>query len=73
MLPIVEYSHLGLTPELNREWAVLDTFDMYSPAHDHPQSKATVRRWFREAGFIDVNVADGPNGVVGHGHRPESR
>ena len=67
--PIVEYSHLGLTLEQNRQWAVLDTFDMYSPAHDHPQSAATLRHWFESAGFLEVHVFDGPNGVVGRGRR----
>lgn len=42
LLPIVEYSHLGLSPDLNVQWAILDTFDMYSPAHDHPRSLKTV-------------------------------
>ncbi len=67
LVPIVEYSHLGLSPALNRQWAVLDTFDMYSPAHDHPQSIATVRRWFESAGFSEIDVRYGPNGVVGRG------
>ena len=67
--PIVEYSHLGLTAEQNVQWAILDTFDMYSPAHDHPQSRATLRGWFEEAGLIDIQVFDGPNGVVGRGKR----
>jgi ubiquinone/menaquinone biosynthesis C-methylase UbiE len=31
-----------------REWVVLDTFDMYSPEHDHPQKIETVKRWFVE-------------------------
>ena len=70
LLPITEYSHLGLTPEVNREWAVLDTFDMYSPAHDHPQTLDTLARWFGEAGFVDVHVARGPNGIIGRGRRP---
>jgi SAM-dependent methyltransferase len=69
LVPIVEYSHLGLPAQLNREWAVLDTFDMYSPAHDHPQSLRTVRHWFERAGFVDVVVEHGPNGVVGKGKR----
>ena len=68
--PICEYSYLGLPPEINRDWAILDTFDMYSPAHDHPQSIASVTRWFVEAGFQDIKVAVGPNGVVGKGQRP---
>ncbi len=67
LVPIVEYSHLGLEPELNKQWAILDTFDMYSPAHDHPQSLATVRNWFESAGFEEIEVRYGPNGVVGRG------
>ena len=70
LLPIVEYSHLGLPAALNREWAILDTFDMYSPAHDHPQTGSTVQRWFSEAGFEQVSVTDGPNGIVGKGRLP---
>ena len=70
--PIVEYSHLGLTPEQNREWAVLDTFDMYAPAYDNPQSVATVRGWFEAAGLVDVEAFNGYTGVVGRGRRPLS-
>lgn len=72
LLPIVQYDHLGLSPALNRDWAVLDTFDMYAPAHDHPQTIDTVRQWYRDAGFVDVTVAYGPNGVIGRGRRPTS-
>ena len=70
LLPIVQYDHLGLPEALNREWAILDTFDMYAPAHDHPQRLQTIRRWYQEAGFVDVNVAYGPNGVIARGSRP---
>lgn len=70
LVPIVEYGHLGLPPELNLQWAILDTFDMYSPAHDHPQSLTDVRLWFESAGFIEIDVRYGPNGVVGTGRKP---
>ena len=70
LLPITEYSYLGLPCELNRQWAILDTFDMYSPAHDYPQRLPTVKRWFKEAGFIEISVKYGPNGVIGKGRRP---
>lgn len=73
LVPILEYSHLGLPSELNREWAILDTFDMYSPAHDHPRTVATVQKWFKQAGFEQVNVRPGPNGVVGGGVRPKQQ
>jgi Methylase involved in ubiquinone/menaquinone biosynthesis len=43
-----------------REWAVLDTFDMFSPEYDNPQRIGTVREMFERngadvtfAGFID--------------------
>jgi len=68
--PIVEYSYLGLDDKTNKQWAILDTFDMYSPAHDHPQSEHTVMKWFKEIGFEQVHVGRGPNGVVGRGVRP---
>ena len=73
LVPIVQYNHLGLSSDLNREWAVLDTFDMYAPAHDHPQTRSTIRKWYEDAGFVDVQVDYGPNGVVGRGRRGESR
>jgi len=69
LLPIAEYSHLGLTQELNEEWSVLDTFDMLSPAHDHPQTLRTVQRWFADEGLTDVVVERGPNGIIGRGIR----
>lgn len=70
LVPIVEYSHLGLPPSLNVQWAILDTFDMYSPAHDHPASQATIGEWFAQAGFENIRVRPGPNGLVGSGLRP---
>jgi 2-polyprenyl-3-methyl-5-hydroxy-6-metoxy-1,4-benzoquinol methylase len=70
LFPILEYSHLGLPLELNRAWAVLDTFDMYSPAHDHPQTLAEMRRWCEECGLEDIQVEYGPNGVIARARVP---
>ena len=70
LMPIAEHSQLGLPVELREPWSILDTFDMYSPAYDHPQTLATVKRWFAEAAFVDVSVRYGPNGIVGKGRRP---
>lgn len=57
LVPVANYE--GIHP-LNdaqiREWAVLDTFDMLSPAHDHPQSPATLRRWIADAALSDGEV-----------------
>ena len=46
------------------EWIVLDTFDMYSPEHDHPQTLKEVRSWFDDEEFKNVEVWYGDNGVV---------
>lgn len=67
LLPITEYSHLGLPYELNKQWAILDTFDMYSPTYDRPQTVKEVWRWFEEAGFRGIEVRYGSNGIVGRG------
>ncbi len=57
IVPIANYSgQYPLAQSQLREWAVLDTFDMLAPAYDKPQSSATLRRWFDEAGFTGVEV-----------------
>ena len=59
---------------MNEEWSVLDTFDYYSPAHDHPQRISTVKRWFKQCGlnmsFIGHVPAENKSGFVARGFRP---
>ena len=64
LLPVVEFSNLGLARDINREWAILDTFDMYSPKYDKPASKSSVETWLLNCGFTDVSVNYGANGIV---------
>lgn len=40
----------SLTKAEIREWAILDTFDQYSPEHDHPQRIADVSAMFERHG-----------------------
>ena len=69
-LPVANYDGvLPLTPRQLKEWAVLDTFDMLAPAHDHPQTVATLRQWFEQARLADVEVFR-QGLVVGRGRRP---
>jgi ubiquinone/menaquinone biosynthesis C-methylase UbiE len=63
--PIVEYSDLGLDKKLNEEWAILDTFDMYSPQYDQPRTISEVNQWFTKLGFKNIKVTYGPNGIIG--------
>ena len=52
-LPLVDLATLpsaGLTAPQYREWVVLDTFDMFSPEHDHPQRISDVVSMFNHCG-----------------------
>lgn len=63
-LPLADLRYMspqGFTPEQMREWAVLDTFDMFSPEYDKPQRIASVSEIFRRrnafvtfAGYVQV-------------------
>lgn len=68
--PIPDYSNLGLSYELNKKWSILDTFDIYSPKYDSPQTIRSVKQWFEEVGFESVEVRYGINGIVAKGKRP---
>lgn len=37
-----------------KEWAILDTFDMFSPAYDQPRKISTVKEWFEEFGMEKI-------------------
>ncbi|QWD00760.1 methyltransferase domain-containing protein [Polynucleobacter paneuropaeus] len=57
IVPIADYTgRFPLSEEQLKEWALLDTFDMLAPAYDNPQTEKTVRRWFEQAGMIEVTV-----------------
>jgi hypothetical protein len=70
LVPVVNYR--GVFPLTDREieeWAVLDTFDMLAPAHDHPQTAKTLREWFDRAGLEDVYIGR-PGHLVGYARKP---
>jgi SAM-dependent methyltransferase len=60
----------ALPDELSREWAVLDCFDMLSPAYDNPQTIETLRSWFAETSCRDVEVKYGYNGIEARASKP---
>jgi SAM-dependent methyltransferase len=52
-LPVVDLKGIpssSLNAEQFREWVVLDTFDMFSPIHDHPQRVKKVAQMFQRHG-----------------------
>ncbi len=71
MLLVADYRGVfDLEDSVLREWAVLDTFDMLSPAYDYPGSVESLTAWFNEAEMKDVDVHVGYNGIEGRGVRP---
>jgi SAM-dependent methyltransferase len=67
-LVIADYRGMfDLSEEMLKEWAILDTFDMLSPAYDFPQTIETFRGWFEQAGLKDIEVHYGYNGIEGRG------
>jgi ubiquinone/menaquinone biosynthesis C-methylase UbiE len=45
-----------LSREALREWVILDTFDMFSPAYDNPQRISKVKKWMQDCG-VDITFA----------------
>ena len=57
LVPVANYE--GIHPLDERqlyEWSVLDTFDMFAPAHDHPADAPTLQHWFEEDGLARIEV-----------------
>ncbi|EKD99911.1 MAG: 2-polyprenyl-3-methyl-5-hydroxy-6-metoxy-1,4-benzoquinol methylase [uncultured bacterium] len=66
-LGVPDYSRRGLGGNILKEWAYLDAFDMWSPAHTHPQTLSKVRKWFENSGLGSSEVKYGYNGIEGRG------
>ena len=76
MLLVADYRGVYALPEgALIEWAVLDTFDMLSPAYDQPQTLGDVREWVRVTRLSDVTIACGYGKIDARGVRqgPRSR
>jgi uncharacterized protein YbaR (Trm112 family) len=67
-LPVVGRISQALLPTNTHpdwRWRWLDTFDWYTPRYQWKHRYPEVLRWFREAGFSDLYVADEPICVRG--------
>jgi len=70
LIPVVNYEGVyPLNDAQQREWALLDTFDMWAPAYDQPQTMATLSAWFRAGNFEEVEVFHA-GFFVGRGRKP---
>jgi SAM-dependent methyltransferase len=54
-IPIANYAQeSGLTAKQRYDWAVLDTFDMLSPAFDQPQTQAEAEKALTSGGAAEI-------------------
>lgn len=66
MLLIVDYrGRFDLSEEMLKEWSILDTFDMLSPAYDQRQTLQTFQEWFDTSPLKEIDVHYGYNGIEG--------
>ena len=63
-LLVADYSFLGLSGAMLKEWAYLDTFDMLAPRYDRPATLRTVKQWAAEARLQEIRAEYTPHGVV---------
>jgi len=57
VIPVANYyGILPLNKQQQLEWSLLDTFDWFSPEHDHPQTSKIARLWMEKAKLNDIEV-----------------
>ena len=70
LVPIADYRGIfPLTETQQREWTIMDTFDMLAPRYDNPQTASTARRWMDDAGMTNVEVFHAAH-LVARGWKP---
>jgi len=71
VLLIADYrDKYDLEEEILKEWAILDIFDMLSPAYDSPQTMDTMKQWFEENKLNNIDICYGYNGIEGRAEKP---
>lgn len=70
LVPVANYEgRYPLSAAQLQEWAILDTFDWFSPRYDFPQTAATLKRWLETTGLEDVEVGLRGGSLTGWGRR----
>jgi ubiquinone/menaquinone biosynthesis C-methylase UbiE/uncharacterized protein YbaR (Trm112 family) len=70
-LMVADYSEMlpDADEKTLKEWALLDSFDMLSPAYDYPQTLKQFKRWHKEENLVEIEVQYGYNGIEGRGKK----
>lgn len=70
-LMVADYSELlpDADEKTLKDWAILDSFDMLSPAFDFPQTLKSFKNWHVEEDLMEIDVHYGYNGVEGRARK----
>ena len=70
LVPVANYHGIyPLSEQQLREWALLDTFDMFAPKFDNPQTAAAVQKLLDQSGLREIQVLKAGH-LVGRGRKP---
>lgn len=57
LIPVANYKNIyPLNEQQLIDWAILDTYDMFSPQYDNPQNEKTIRKWMKEMNFDKIET-----------------
>ena len=71
LLPIANYKNVyPLSDKQNFEWSFLDTFDMLSPFYDNPQTIKSVKKWYENHNFENIECLHAGH-LVARGEKPK--
>jgi len=71
--PIVDHSdaYENLSPKILRQWAILDTHDTLTDTYKHLTSNLAAKNLLELAGFINIEIKSGGNGIEARGMKPK--
>ena len=72
--PVLSFYHIhpGLRPELQREWAILDTHDTMTDHYKHLRTLGQIRRTLERFGGEQIWASKSGNGIEARIRRPEA-
>jgi ubiquinone/menaquinone biosynthesis C-methylase UbiE/uncharacterized protein YbaR (Trm112 family) len=57
LIPVANYKGIyNLSSDALLQWAILDTFDWFSPTYDNPQTHKTLMKWFVAQELVDIEI-----------------
>jgi hypothetical protein len=57
LIPVANYKGIyNLSNDALLQWAILDTYDWFSPTYDNPQTPKELMKWFVAKELVDIEI-----------------